>query len=105
MLLARKVIGLGDKALYTIDLSQWMLGFESLVTVQAEVLPVTVPPLVAEANELEPTLLGVTVTGGVLNETYSVTITYSTEQDTNPGTALRIQNDVIEVSVIEPGES
>lgn len=105
MLLARKVIGLGDKALYTIDLSQWMLGFENLVSVSATVSPVTSPPLTAAATELEPTLLGLTVMGGVLDETYEVMITYTTEQDTNPGTSLRVQNDVIEVTVSDPGES
>jgi hypothetical protein len=76
MLLARKTIGLGDKALYTIDLSQWMLGIEVLSTVAAEASPVTTPPLTVAAEELSPGLIGVTVTGGVIDETYSVQIIY-----------------------------
>jgi len=103
MLLARKAIGSGDRALYTIDLSEWLLAIETLATVEVAVSPSTTVPLLAQASKLTETMLGVSVTGGQVGETYAVMLTYTT-QSVSTQEVLRIQNDCIEVEVSLPCE-
>lgn len=103
MLLARKTIGSGDRALYTIDLSAWLLSIEELATVDVSVSPVTSPPLMAQSSMLTPTMVGVSVSGGKVSETYSVLVTYTT-QSVSTQEVMRIQNDCIEVDVSLPCE-
>jgi hypothetical protein len=109
MLLARKQVGVGDRALYTIDLSQWLLAIEDLDTVSVQVYPDTTPAAVATAEKLTDSLIGVSFTGGALGETYSVAVTYTTTVSQDGlgqpiGTLLRIQNDCIEITVALPCE-
>lgn len=104
MLLARKTLGVGDRALYTIDLAQWLLGVESLVHTGASVTPSTSPPLEADASIISPGVIGVSVSGGVLDESYSVLVNYITELTDDPGTVLRLQTDCIEVNIVLPCE-
>lgn len=103
MLLARKTIGSGDRALYTIDLTAWLLSIETLATVEVAVSPSTSPPLQAQASMLTESMIGVSVTGGEVDQTYSVLITYTT-QSVSTQEVLRIQNDCIEVDVSLPCE-